>query len=156
VLRRKWFGKQRGTVRHTFRDILRHINNNDVLVYGQGSSCHGTAHAYTPDGQKANIYLWPLFYSDDFFGQMSTIIHELTHLVRDTSDFELPDSEKEFSTGLTLESLPDDATFLKDKFRNYLTELPGKDSVMSAYSYEYFIRELLEEVWDPHLIPPVR
>jgi len=87
---------------------------------------------------------------------MSTIIHELTHLVRGTIDFELPDSEKEFSGGLTRETLQNDTSDLKDKFRSYLREMPGKDSVISAYSYEYFIRELLEEVWDPHLISAVR
>ena len=51
TLRRKWFGRKRGTVRHTFHDILRHIENNDVLVYELGPRCEAGAHAYTPDRQ---------------------------------------------------------------------------------------------------------
>ena len=160
-LRRKWFGKKRGTVRHTFQDILTHITNHDVNINIHGSRCTGTAHAYTPDDQKQNIYLCPLFFTDTFFGQLSTIIHELTHLVRGTHDFELPDDEKEFSHGLTVESLAklnssEDREELKQKFRSYLRELPGENSVKSAYSYEYFIQDLLEEAWSSDLIAPVR
>jgi hypothetical protein len=148
MLRRKWFGSKRGTVRHTFRDILQHIKSHEVLIHTNGKYSEG-AHAYTPDDQDINIYLCTAFFSDTVEGQVATIIHELTHLVRKTEDYEPPSlsAEDDFRlvttkdiTSVTREEV---ITEKKARFEGFSKDI---NAASSAYNFEYFIQDLLDEV----------
>lgn len=148
MLRRKWFGGKRGKVRHTFRDILRRINTHDVLIHTNGKY-HEGAHAYTPDDQDIHIYLCTAFFSDTVEGQVATIIHELTHLVRKTEDYSPPSlsAEEDFrfvTTADLVNQKREDVIAEKQKrFEAFSTD---PKSAKSAYNFEYFIQDLLEEV----------
>lgn len=147
ILRRKWFGRKRGTVRHTFRDILAHINSRGVFVNTKGSQCVPGASAYTPDDQMLNIYLCEKFYTESVIQQVATIVHELTHLVRKTIDFEPPVNDDMIfnftSTVDLISSSIDSEAVRKDYYQNTFSQ--NKNSARSAYSFQYFIEELVGE-----------
>jgi len=148
MLRRKWFGRKRGRIRHTFKDILRHIEARDVFVDTDGQH-HEGAHAYTPDDQKLKIYLCPLFYRDSVDGQLATIVHELTHLVRKTIDFE--EESPSLEDVLRFETIQDKINItpenIKEQKKAFFIKFANDErSATSAYNFEYFILDLISEV----------
>lgn len=155
-LRRRWFGTQRGRVRHTFRDILLFLENEThTLKIGirAAKDMHG-AHAYTPESQvgtRREIYLCEKFFQDTNIGQMSTIVHELTHLIRETIDFDPSFAADTDFFGLE-EMLALNPEAVAENKRNYfLNDLPFKDRARSAYNFEYFMAELIKEGFEGRL-----
>jgi hypothetical protein len=160
-IRRKWFGKKRGRVRHTFQDIhsfLEHAGNT-LVVSTHGSQCEVGAHAYTPEGQtgtRREIYLCDKFFRDDATGQLSTIVHELTHLIRNTEDFEVNSkSDLDFMSTADLVSM--DANVLAQKKKAFfLNELGVNERAHSAYNFEYFVADLIKEAYGHGVLVPAR
>lgn len=160
-IRRRWFGKKRGRVRHTFEAIELFLRNgaNTLVVSTRGSLCVPGAHAYTPEGQTGNrleICLCEKFFLNDATGQLSTIVHELTHLICDTQDHEVSSaSDIDFiSTADLVSQDTDDLARQKKAF--FRDELGPGQRTNSAYNFEYFVADLIDETYDRGVLVPVR
>jgi hypothetical protein len=161
AIRRKWFGKKRGRVRHTFKDIEDFLKNggNSLTISTKGSRCEPGAHAYTPESQEGGrreIFLCDKFFEDDAAGQISTLIHELTHLIRNTEDFDVSVSDElDFKTTLDVISVRPESIRASNKafFQN---DLEVEERARSAYNFEYFITDLINECYEGGLPDPVK
>ncbi len=166
MLRRKWFGQERGTVRHTFRDIKRFLDDNAktlTIVVG-GDKCIPGAWAYTPDNQvlggMPRVHICPIkFFAGDATTQLATIVHELTHLVRDTADFT---REIDFEDLGVVEAF--DTEIEKQKNKNYFQQGVGDEkshisshnAAKSAYNYQHFTEDLIAEQYGIGILTAAR
>lgn len=153
-------------MRHTFRDIKRFLDDSsktlDIVV--GGDRCIPGAWAYTPDNQvlggMPKIHICPIkFFSGDAATQLATIVHELTHLIRDTADYT---GEIDFEDlGVIGEFNAEDE---KQKNKNYFQQgvrdgkshISPHDAARSAYNYQHFTEDLIAEQYGTGVLEPAR
>lgn len=154
LLRRKWFGKKRGRIRHTFRDIERFIDNplHTLVIKIGGTHCTNTSWAYTEDDQnlesQPRINLCPMFFDATWQQQLATLVHELTHLVRNTADFERPPDDEELFSN-PFERVDIEVVRAKNKSyyeqkRDSIPHISPKKAAISAYNFQHFCEDLLD------------
>ena len=163
MFRRKWFGRQRGRVRGTFRAIGTFLADGSkaLRVVIGGSHCVGGAWAYTPDDQDLGgqpaIHLCPLFFKATAAKQLATVVHELTHLVKNTADVTRePDLEDVFAIE-PLSAQQEQAKFtayLQQNLNDDRPHIAPKAATRSAYNYENFVLDLIDAQYDEGALPP--
>ncbi|WP_408464284.1 hypothetical protein [Paraburkholderia fungorum] len=120
-----------------------------LRVEAHGDQCTNLAHAYTPDDQRlrkrGSISLCPCFYKTTNVQQISTIIHELTHLIRKTEDYERDNHDVSiFVSTFDLINADNEAALRKEQKAFYKNDLEWSKRSTSAYNFEYFIVDLIK------------